>query len=274
MKSLDVPCEVEELPGLDERLVAPDTRYEILDGELVYVPPADRRYGTRHAKVVTLVVAHVADGFEVACDMLTRVSKASDIAQDVSVYPCAPDPVTGGRQLEQVSFELVNRGSISHAGRKAAQLKRRGVRRVFAIDVEGSRALEWSSTAAAWLPVDPGAVLEDPVFAVALPVAALLENARTHKAVARALLAKHNPIVEATRADARAKGAREAQARLEEGALQGRIAALLVVLEGSAIALRPEDRARIAAERDPARLDRWLARAASCTSVAELFAIP
>jgi hypothetical protein len=74
---------------------------------------------------------------------------------DVSVYPDAPDPRTGGRQLEQLAFELASTQSLGHAGRKAAKLAGRGVRRVFAIDVERSRALEWSAALGAWRELDP-----------------------------------------------------------------------------------------------------------------------
>src|SRR5438045_2885533 len=38
----------DELPDIDERLVAPETRYEIWDGKLVYVPPADPPHGELH----------------------------------------------------------------------------------------------------------------------------------------------------------------------------------------------------------------------------------
>jgi hypothetical protein len=46
---------------------------------------------------------------------------------------------------EHLVFEVVSTESIGHAARKAAKLSARGVRRVFAIDVERSRALEWSA---------------------------------------------------------------------------------------------------------------------------------
>ena len=39
-----------------------------------------------------------------------------DIAPDVSVYPAGPDPTTGGRQLEQLAFEIVSTQSLRNAG--------------------------------------------------------------------------------------------------------------------------------------------------------------
>jgi len=130
-----------ELPDIEDRLVEPEARYEMLDGELVYVSPADRPHGRRHAKILALLEAYAAPGFEVSCDLLTRTSQVDDVAPDASVYPEAPDPRTGGRQLEQLAFEVVSTESMGHASRKARKLTRRGVRRVFAIDVQRSRVL-------------------------------------------------------------------------------------------------------------------------------------
>src|SRR5919198_3359117 len=130
------------LPAIDDRLVAPETPYEIVDGRLVRVSPADPPHGERHLQLCALIEAHTGDGFEAACDLLTRTSQIDDVAPDVSVYPDAPDPRTGGRQIEQLAFEVVSTQTLSNASRKAAKLAARGVRRVFAIDVERARALE------------------------------------------------------------------------------------------------------------------------------------
>jgi len=59
-----------------------------------------------------------------------------------------------------------------------------------------------------------------------------------------------------------------------EGLAQGRTEAILAVLASRALAPSAHEQDQILRERDPARLARWLARAASCTSVAELLAIP
>jgi hypothetical protein len=80
------------LPAIDDRLVAPDTRYEILEGRLVHVSPADPPHGTRHSKVSALLEAHTGLEFTVASDMLTRTSERSDVAPDVSVFPSARVP--------------------------------------------------------------------------------------------------------------------------------------------------------------------------------------
>src|SRR5512140_2066170 len=138
--------------------------------------------------------------------MLTRTSETGDVAPDVSVFPRARDPRTGGRQIEQLAFEIVSTESLGHAGRKAGKLVTRGVRRVFAIDVERARALEWSASLETWSMLEPGGFLEDPVFAAPLPIDALVRAAETDDAVARALLIKRNAVIEAARAQDRAEG--------------------------------------------------------------------
>jgi Uma2 family endonuclease len=249
------------LPDVDQRLVAPETRYEIYDGELVHVAPADEPHGTRHSKVVALVEIHTGAAFDVACDMLTRTSETSDVAPDVSVFPRARDPRTGGRQLEQLAFEVVSTESLSHAGRKAAKLIARGVRRVFAIDVARVRALEWSAPLETWSMLDPGGVIEDPALAVPLSIHALVHAAETDDVVAHALLLKRNAVIEAARAQDRAEGKQE-----------GRAETLIVMLDARGVVLGSADRERILGERDPSTLARWITRAATCTDIAEVFA--
>ena len=256
-----------ELPAIDERLVAAETRYEIVDGVLVHVSPAHEPHGSRHSKISALVEAHVGAAYDVASDMLTRTSETSDVAPDVSVFPYERDPETGGRQVEELAFEVVSTESLGHAGDKAAKLVGRGVRRVFAIDIEHGRALEWSRTLGTWSVLDASGQLEDPVLAAPLPVAALVHAAKADDAMARALLVKQNPVLEATRAQDRITAR-------AEGKLEGLAEGLLLVLATRGVSLDPAARARILGERDPERLDRWIARAMTCTTLAEMFAGP
>jgi Uma2 family endonuclease len=242
------------LPAIDDRLVVPETRYEMHDGELVYVSPADPPHAERHIQLAALIEAHTGIAFEVAADLLTRTSRGDDIAPDVSVYPDAPDPRTGGRQLEQLAFEIVSTQSLGDAAGKAAKLASRGVRRVFAVDVTRSRVLEWSTSAGAWQELDAASHIEDPALEVPLPVAAMVHAAKADDAVARALVARRNPVIEAVRAEDRAL------AKIE--ALIGILAARHIE-PGAA-------RDRIVAERDPHRLDRWIARAATASTLAEV----
>ncbi|HWO21072.1 MAG TPA: hypothetical protein VNO30_20030 [Kofleriaceae bacterium] len=102
----------------------------------------------------------------------------------------------------------------------------------------------------------------DPALAVPLPVRALLQAATADDAVAAALLAKRNPVLTAALDDAEARGMAQGMAR-----------AVLAVLASRGLALSPEEQEQLLGEREPARLARWLTRAASCVSAAELLAI-
>ena len=254
------------LPGIDDRLVVPESRYEVHDERSVYVSPADPPHGEHHLQLAALIEAHTGFAFEAAADLLTRTSRVDDIAPDVSVYPDAPDPQTGGRQLEQLAFEIVSTQSLSDAADKAAKLATRGVRRVFAIDVSRARVLEWSTPRAAWQELDPASHIEDPALEVPMPVAAMVHAAKADDAVARALVARRNPVIEAVRAEERAEGEASGNAK---GKIEGKIEALIAIL-----AARDIDpgaaREQIVGERDPHRLDRWIARAAIASTLAEV----
>jgi len=280
-----------DLPPIDERLIAPESRYEIYDGELAYVSPAAPPHGTRHSKLSALVEAYAHPAFEVASDTLTRTSETSDVAPDVSVYPLAEDPATGGRQLEQLAFEVVSTERLSRTSRKAGMLADRGVRRVFAIDIEHERALEWSRAIRDWEELDPTGQIEDPALAVPLPIAEMLTSASADDAMARALIAKGNPEIETVRAKDRQEGLQEGRNEglregrdeglregrnqgVQAGLLLGKSGTLMFVLAERGVAVSSLDRERILAETDLARLDRWIARAARCTDIEEVFAVP
>ena len=246
-----------DLPAIDDRLVEPDTRYEMYDGELVYVSPADPPHGERHLQLAALIEAHTGFAFEAAADLLTRTSRVDDVAPDVSVYPDAPDPRTGGRQLEQLAFEIISTQSLGRATTKAVKLTARGVRRVFAIDVERSRVLEWSTDRGTWHELDAADHIADPALEVPLPIEAMVHAAKADDAVARALVARHNPVIEAVRA---------------EGEIHGQIKALIAFLAARDIDLDGAARERILRERDPQQLDRWIVRAATSATIAEILA--
>jgi Uma2 family endonuclease len=254
-----------DVPDIDDRLVEPETRFEMLDGELVYVPPSDPPHAERHLQLCALIEAHTDADFEAAVDLLTRTSRADDQAPDVSIYPKARHPVTGRRQLEQITFEVVSTQSLSDAGEKAGKLVGRGVRRVFAIDVERSRALEWSAVLGTWGLLDARGAITDPALAVPLPIETLIRDAKADDAVQRALAAKRNPVLEEIRAQTRAEG-------WAKGIGRGKAEAIVAMLDARGIPPDRHERGQILEEQDPARLERWIVRAIACTSVAELLA--
>jgi Uma2 family endonuclease len=254
------------LPAVDDRLIAPESRFEIIDGKLEYVPPAHEPHGTRHSEVCALLEAHVVEDYDVACDMLTRTSEQSDFAPDASVFPIERDPATGGRRLEELAFEILSSERLKHAAEKARALSARGVRKVFAIDVEKKRVLVWSVATNAWEMVPTSGAIVDPAFAVPLPIAALAGAAQADDAVARALLARKHPVIETALEEREARGH-------EAGKVQGKIEGILVVLRARGLKAQPALLQQLRARTD-AELDALLGRALTCTSVDELLRRP
>jgi len=248
-----------DLPAVDERLVAPGTRYEIDDGELVYVPPADEPHGIGHGALGALLRAHRAADRSVALDMLTRTSSRSDLAPDASVYPSERDPQTGGRQLEELAFEIVSTERLSHAGGKAGKLVERGVRRVFALDIARGRAFEWSRELGTWALLAPDARIDDPALAVSLPVAPLVDAAVADDAAVKAYRAQRHPEFLAEREEGREEGRVEALAHTVRALLVQRFGGLAPALEARLAASPPRD------------LDRYLARILTAETAAAVF---
>ena len=243
------------MPAVDDHLVVSESGFEIDDGKLVRVPPANEPHGLRHSLVDTVLSAHVTEEFAVAIDMLTRVSATSDIAPDVAVYPRARDLQTGGRKLEELAFEIVSTQSLTDVAGRAIKLVARGVRRVFAVDVRRERLFEWSRDLGTWEVLDVDATLVDSAFARPIPVSALVRETRVDDEIIRAAKAKQNPVLLELLAEARARGHAES---------------IVAVLGRRRIEATAEQRDRILRQTDQQTLQRWLAAAITCTSVDEL----
>jgi hypothetical protein len=209
---------------------------------------------------------YCAPGYNAASDMLTRAGWRDDFAMDTSVYPIARDPVTGGRQLEELAFEVVVSESLALAGKKAATSRGRGVRRVFAIDVERGVCLEWSVAVDGWEIVGSGAAIEDRALFPAVLISDLVSGGSSDDAVARALLAKGNPVI------VEALAARRARAReeREEGRADGWRDVIVTVLSARGLAISERERAELLATSDTELLKRWVVVATTCASAAEL----
>jgi hypothetical protein len=237
------------------------------------VPPSDPPHGERQSKASALIEACVRPEFAVATEVLTRVSRTTDVAPDISVYPRALDPATGRRRVAELAFEIVSTQSLVSAADTARRLSARGVRRVFAIDVERNRAMEWSGGLEAWRRLDIAACIEDPVLAVGLAIEPLVKAAIIDDAIARALIAKDNPVIAAEKASSWRRGHEEGLADgRREGALETLRSALFQLLATRSIPLDAADRARIAGEPDLQQLQRWFARAIHCACIAEVLA--
>ena len=280
-----------ELPAPDERLVMPECGFEIVGGEVFAVSPAHEPHGSCHSKLSALLEAYAGPDFNAASDMLTRAGPREDFAPDGSIYPIARDLATGGRQLEVLAFEVVVTESLAHAGRKAASLIRRGVRRVLAIDVERGRGLEWSTATDGWEILGADAVIDDPALVAPLAVRDLVSAGRADDAVARALIAKGNLVladaIEAGRAAGRSQGQAEGRSQghaegrsqghaegrsqgLAEGRAKAMAEMIVAILSARGVPPSPSERAQILATTDEATLARWIVAVASGASAHDL----
>jgi Uma2 family endonuclease len=252
-----------ELPDVDERLVAPGSGYEIIDGQVVYVPPADEPHGTSHVSLAAIVKAHIAEGFTAAVDMLTRTSRIDDIAPDVSVFPSART-AKGGRQLEVIAFEIASTQALSDVADKARRLSGRGVRRVFALDLGRRRALEWSRELGTWSILGLDGTIVDEAFAVPLRIAPLLDAALGDDSIVQAWRTRRHRAFEEERAEGHREGHRE-------GLRAGHQDVILELLEARGISVEAEDVARIRGEADLEILHQWRTRAKHVVAIADLF---
>lgn len=244
-----------ELPPVDARLVAPESGYEIIEGRVIKVAPAREPHGSRHAKVGALLEACAHEDYDVALDMLTRVSETSDIAPDAAVFRRARDPETGGRYVEELAFEVLSTQTLADCSGRARMLVGRGVRRVFAVDVSHERMFEWSEAADDWQILPGDATIEDPVLAAPLPIDSLVAATKADDAMARALLAKANPVLTAAIAD---------------GQLAALRRAVLSVLAARNLGPSAAQRAAIESEGSLERLEQWLARASTANAVEDV----
>jgi len=256
-----------DLPAIDERLIAPNTGYEIEDGKLVKVAPSDPEHASNLSDLAALLTAHRKADRIVAIDMLTRLTERDDLAPDASVYPSAPDPVTGGRQIEELVFEVLSTERLGHAGAKAAKFVARGVRRVFAIDVTRQRAFEWSHDLGTWEILSATAQLQDSALAVALPIAALVDAGVRDSATVKGYRAQRHPEFLAEREEGDQQGHKRGHAEGRKEALLETLRRALVLKFG---VLDPEFEARIATASSEA-LDRYFTRVFAVSTIAAVF---
>jgi hypothetical protein len=257
-------------PPVDDHLVVPEvTRDEVINGRRVVASPALPPHANRHSELDYVVRAHVASGYQSASDLLTRFGEKSDFASDACIYQEGVDPSTGGRYLEDLAFEVVSKQGDRDVTEKAVEMQRRGVRRIFGIFVRRAQVCEWS--AEGWRPLAAGSWIEERCLVRPVAVEALLDAAGADDAVAEALIAKGNRVIQKHEAEAEAKGEARGEAR---GQTAGKAASILEILEARSIAVSPAQRQEILGCRDLDRLSRWLRRAVIASSADEITAEP
>lgn len=255
--SMRLPGCNEPFPRVDDHLVEPEvTRDEIIGGRRVVAFPALEPHAGQQSDLNYVLRAHVSPGYLTAAKLLTRLSQDSDFASDTCIYRKGIEPQTGQRHLEEIVFAVISEQSEQIVPEKAAVWHRRGVRRIFAVFVEGPRRVcEWSAESQSWTTLDGDTQIEDHCLVKPLPVAALLDAEVADNAVVQALAVKGNPALRR----------REAAAKAEWVARS-----ILKVLEARGVVVSEAQREEILRCHDRERLDRWLARAALASSFGEI----
>jgi len=247
-------------PLVDDHLVEPEvTRDEMINGRRVAAMPAEAPHGDKQVDLDTLLRIHVAPGFVVSADLISRFAEKSDFASDTCVRKEGMDPATGRRYLEEIAFEVVSTQTEQKAVEKAEVMHRRGVRRILGVWVKGRRRVcEWSAESRSWRLLDEGSQIEDRCLATALPVKALLDAALVRRAVVQALERQGEPAIQELKAAARARGIAES---------------ILDVLEERGIFVSSAQREEILGCADVDLSKLRLRRAAVATSADEVMAV-
>ncbi len=273
------------LPGaasplrVDDHVVEPESsrREVMIDGRIVQKLHADAPHGVQNADLAYVLYAHLAPGYRVATDLLTRFDERNDFASDTAVLKGGTDPATGTRYLEELAFEVISeQQSEKVVTTKAPTMLRRGVRRVFAVFLKQRELREWQPDEDAprggrWVLLDPDSSIEDPALSTPMPIRAVLDKAHSDDAVAEALLARGIPVWRRNRAEADAEGEARGKAA---GIAKGKADAILTILEKRGLAPDAADRSRLRSCKDLTTLDGWLDRALVAGSLADVFTEP
>jgi hypothetical protein len=182
-------------PRLDEHLVRPETREEMIDGRIVLALPALEPHAEHHYELDYVTRGGVAPGYVGATDLLTRTGARTQFSADTCIRREGIDPATGTRYLEELAFEVVHEQSLANVTKRARDLTARGVRRIIAIFVKTNEVRDWSPSLDDWITFDPNGTIEDRTLATPLPVRALLDRAAANRAVVQGLKAKRDPAI-------------------------------------------------------------------------------
>jgi len=244
-------------PLVDDHLVEPEvTRDEIIAGRRVVGLPNEEPEAVQMAELNAVVRAHVAPGYRVSADLLTRFAVDSDFGTDTCVRREGVDPATGSRYLEEIAFFVIAERDEQDVAEKAGVMLRRGVRRIFGIWAESRRICEWCAESGSWIALDAEFRIDDPCLVPPMPVKALFDPQLAENAMAEALAAKRIPALQIRLATARTLGR-------VEGRVSGRTESIFKVMEARGIDVSVKEREAI--------LDRW---GRMCEPCAEILATP
>jgi hypothetical protein len=240
-------------------------------------------HGQQQTWLDYVICPQVAPGYEAATDLLTRLSEDYNFAGDASIRKAGIDPATDDRYLEEIVFEVKATQSESNLRVRVRELSRRGVRRIFAIYVQGDKqgrhitvgpVKEWSAATGDWLELDPDSVIKDRCLRAPLPVRALIDRVAADNAVARALSAKGNPAIKKIYEQGEKAGYEQGEKAGYSRALDGIRDILLMVFEARGLALDDAQRERIRVCSELSVLKQWHKRALHYGTATEVFDEP
>lgn len=258
----------------DDRLAIPEAGEEYIDGERFEVMAGDAAHADPQCDLAYVVRACVAKGYIASTELLTRTDVGSDFATDICVRREGTDPETGGRYVEEVSFEVANSQTRRDFERvRIPKLLAAGVRRIIVLLVPEGDVIEWSVEDNDWKGWTPDTSIRDRVFKKPLHVKALLDAAASDKLVAEALLAKREPHLMSVlkRRESRGKTRGEAQGVLK-GIAIGLAESILMTYDERGIRLDEENRQAIMECEDTDLLRLLLRKAVVAPSAADVLA--
>lgn len=174
MHSQSDAADTGEFPDVDDHIVTPETREEMLRGVPMFQPYADAPHADLHARLSMLIAHHVAPGYVASTGLLTRFAADSDFGTSVCVRKAGIDTTTGARHLEELVFEIVSERPPEEVTMRAEVMAARGVRRLIAIFVNDSTVGQWDRDTGRYEPWD--ASLADPTLLRAIPLRVLFDH--------------------------------------------------------------------------------------------------
>jgi Uma2 family endonuclease len=244
-------------------------RYELDRGNLVYVAPSG---GDGARGVIAGGQALDTDpevdsaGIDAGFALDSKTLRAPDVS--VGRVPDAPGWIPGAPLL---AVEYASTGQDeAELKTKIAQLLKAGTRYVWVVRLVGPRRVEVHEAGMLMRVARPGEELTAPgVLRNPVPVEALFDRSSAHKLALRNLLQREGYAdLEGVRKEGREQGREQGR---EEGRVQGLRDALQAIVRTRDFALGSAEVARIASCHEAALLERWIERAMTAKSAADMF---
>lgn len=249
--------------------IRPGDPYELSNGHAIFSPPTGQRGGKAN-----LLGGHALEtdpevdsaGVDVGVSPRPKELRAPDLA----IGNVADEPGWAA-SAPPLAVEYADTGQDEgELQAKILELFENGTRILWVVRLVGERRVEIHEPGKRMRVAKAGSQLLAPgILANPVPVEAMWDRAASHEATLRNLLnRKGYANLAAVKAEGREEGRDEGR---EDGARALR-QALATVFTARGLAPRPADQARIAAERDLAKLGKWIALAATATSVSAVLA--